>query len=91
MIFSIMTGEKRNFPFLGSMPFEHGRIAMENAELHFGPLSKAEKDAIRHHMWPLSIVPPHTGAAWMVTIADKIITARDIIRWLQRVIKKKIK
>ncbi len=61
--------------------FEHGSIALANAERTFGPLSKAERDAIRNHMWPISAVPPHHVAAWIVTLADKLVTARDIRHW----------
>ncbi|MCX7023459.1 MAG: HD domain-containing protein [Spirochaetes bacterium] len=72
----------RKFPKGQWHAFEHGKIALSNAERTFGPLSSAERDAIRHHMWPLSLVPPHHAAAWIVTLADKIVTARDIRHWL---------
>ncbi len=34
-------------------------------------LTELEKDIIKKHMWPLTVVPPGCREAWIVTMADK--------------------
>ncbi|MDD3369316.1 MAG: HD domain-containing protein [Lachnospiraceae bacterium] len=50
--------------------FYHPGIALRNAAKEY-ELSDREKDIIRKHMWPLTIVPPTCREAWIVTMADK--------------------
>ena len=50
--------------------FYHPGIALKNAEREF-ELSSIERDVIKKHMWPLTIVPPSCREAWIVTMADK--------------------
>ena len=50
--------------------FKHPVIALENAN-HLFHLSDIEKDIIRHHMWPLTLVPPHTLEGLIVCLIDK--------------------
>ena len=50
--------------------FYHPGIALRNAEKEYR-LSPREKDIIKKHMWPLTIVPPRCREAWIVTTADK--------------------
>ena len=50
--------------------FYHPGIALSNADRDFA-LNDREKDAIRKHMWPLTVIPPSCREAWAVTIADK--------------------
>lgn len=50
--------------------FHHPGIALRNAQEEYG-LSARERDIIRKHMWPLTIVPPSCREAWIVTAADK--------------------
>lgn len=50
--------------------FTHPRTALENAEKEF-QLSKREKEIIKKHMWPLTVIPPMCREAWVVTCADK--------------------
>lgn len=50
--------------------FTHPTTALNNASKDF-KLNKREKDIIKKHMWPLTIVPPMCREAWIVTMADK--------------------
>lgn len=59
--------------------FYHPGIALRNAEKEYH-LSKREKDIIRKHMWPLTIVPPLCREAWIVTMADKYCSLLETIR-----------
>lgn len=57
----------------------HPKIALKNAEKEF-VLSDIERDVIRKHMWPLTIVPPMCREAWIVTIADKYCSLMETVR-----------
>ena len=50
--------------------FFHPGIALKNAEGEY-KLTPREKDIIKKHMWPLTVVPPMCREAWIVTMADK--------------------
>lgn len=50
--------------------FYHPGIALRNADKEY-TLSKRERDIIKKHMWPLTVVPPRCREAWIVTAADK--------------------
>lgn len=50
--------------------FTHPTIALKNASHEF-ELTDIEKDIIKKHMWPLTLVPPMCREAWVVTAADK--------------------
>lgn len=50
--------------------FYHPGIALKNAVKEY-KLTNREKDIIRKHMWPLTVVPPSCREAWIVTTADK--------------------
>ena len=39
-----------------------------------------EKDIIKKHMWPLTIVPPVCREAWIVTMADKYCSLMETLR-----------
>lgn len=43
---------------------------MRNASREYR-LTEREKEIIRKHMWPLTVVPPTCREAWIVTAADK--------------------
>ena len=59
--------------------FFHPGIALRNAEKEYR-LSTKEKDIIRKHMWPLTIVPPKCREAWVVSMADKYCSLMDTLR-----------
>lgn len=50
--------------------FYHPGTALRNALLEY-ELTEREKDIIRKHMWPLTVVPPLCREGWIVTAADK--------------------
>lgn len=57
----------------------HPGIALKNAEKEF-PLSAVEKDIIKKHMWPLTVVPPMCREAWIVSLADKYCSLMETVR-----------
>ena len=50
--------------------FYHPGRALKNASKEY-KLTLREKDIIKKHMWPLTVVPPGCREAWIVTTADK--------------------
>ncbi len=48
----------------------HPATALCNAEKEY-QLNDVQREIIRKHMWPLSVVPPTCREAWVVTAADK--------------------
>lgn len=50
--------------------FYHPGIALRNAEKDY-ELTKRQRDVIKKHMWPLTVIPPVCREAWIVTMADK--------------------
>jgi uncharacterized protein len=58
--------------------FEHPKIALANAELHF-TLNQIEKDIIVKHMWPLTLAFPLYRESWLVTMMDKYCSLLEII------------
>jgi len=59
--------------------FYHPGIALLNATQEYD-LTNREKDIIRKHMWPLTIIPPVCREAWIVTFADKYCSFFETIR-----------
>lgn len=59
--------------------FFHPGVALRNALKEY-ELSELEKDIIKKHMWPLTIVPPLCREAWIVTLADKYCSFFETIR-----------
>lgn len=57
--------------------FRHPRFAYNNALKLFPDISLMEKDIILHHMFPLTIIPPHTKGGWIVCYCDKVATCAD--------------
>ena len=50
--------------------FYHPGRALRNASKEY-QLTPRERDIIKKHMWPLTVVPPMCREAWIVTAADK--------------------
>ncbi len=48
----------------------HPGVALRNASKEY-QLTEREKDIIKKHMWPLTVVPPMYREAWIVSTADK--------------------
>ena len=58
--------------------FRHPRIALQNA-VEITELSSRERDIIKKHMWPLTLVPPRYPEAWVVCMADTYCSFKDYI------------
>lgn len=59
--------------------FYHPGIALKNASKEY-VLTEREKDIIKKHMWPLTVVPPQCREAWIVTTADKYCSLLETVR-----------
>ena len=58
--------------------FFHPSVALENALKDY-ELSKKEQDIIKHHMFPLTIIPQMCREAWLVCLADKICAGKETL------------
>lgn len=59
--------------------YTHADIARRNAKKHFDVCGKVD-DIIRTHMWPLNLTRvPKSKEAWIVCMADKIISTRETL------------
>jgi len=56
--------------------FTHPTTALNNANKFFN-LTAIEQDIIKHHMWPLTPIPPHTKEAYIVCFVDKWCSLRE--------------
>lgn len=56
--------------------FTHPGIALKNAESDF-ELTDTERDIIKKHMFPLTVIPPKTKEAWLICLADKICAFKE--------------
>ena len=59
--------------------FYHPGIALKNASREYN-LTPREKDIIKKHMWPLTVVPPRCREAWIVTTADKYCSVLETLK-----------
>ena len=59
--------------------FFHPGRALKNATRDF-ELTEREKDIIRKHMWPMTVIPPMCREAWIVTVADKWVSLKETLR-----------
>jgi len=64
----------------GMHGLKHPRIALCNANKYFD-LNDIEKDIIRKHMWPLTIMPPAHIEAFVVILIDKYCTCMEILQF----------
>lgn len=58
--------------------FYHPTAALENAMEDF-ELSFREKNIIKRHMFPLTIIPPMCLEAWIVCLMDKVCSTRETL------------
>ncbi|MCI5516609.1 MAG: HD domain-containing protein [Roseburia sp.] len=59
--------------------FFHPGKAYENAKRDVA-LTEIEEDIIKHHMFPLTVIPPKSKEAWIVCIADKICASEETLK-----------
>ncbi len=62
--------------------FKHPGVALANASSEY-QLTAREKDIIKKHMWPLTVVPPLCRESWLVTICDKYISTGESIHFIK--------
>lgn len=58
--------------------FRHPGIALKNAEKEY-KLNPRQREIIRKHMWPLSVIPPTCREVWVVTAADKYCSLMETV------------
>jgi len=59
--------------------YTHAKAALKNARLHFD-INDKEAHIISSHMWPLNITCiPKSREAWIVTLADKIVSTKEVL------------
>lgn len=63
--------------------FYHPGTALRNASREY-QLTRREKDIIKRHMWPLTLVPPKYRESWIVTAADKWCSLLETLRLHKR-------
>lgn len=59
--------------------FFHPGTALTNASKEYA-LTPRERDIIKKHMWPLTVVPPMCREAWIVSTADKWCSLMETFR-----------
>lgn len=59
--------------------YTHPGKALKQAEIDFD-LSRIERDMIKHHMFPLTIIPPKTKEGFILCLADKLVASRETIK-----------
>lgn len=59
--------------------FYHPGIALRNASMEY-ELTLRERDIIKKHMWPLTVIPPLCREAWIVTTADKYCSLLETLK-----------
>lgn len=64
--------------FFNMHAFVHGKIAYDNASKYF-ELNSIEKDVITNHMWPVTVKLPKYKETFIITVADKYITLKEMI------------
>lgn len=60
--------------------FKHPKIAFENAVKKYPDLTEAQRDIIKNHMFPLTLIPPKTKAGWLVCFYDKVAAVSDRLK-----------
>ncbi len=59
--------------------FVHPRAALRQALHRYPKLSYAERDMIRRHMFPMTLIPPKTHAGWLICFYDKVAAGSDYL------------
>lgn len=59
--------------------FHHPTVALKNAMRDFD-VTAIQKDIIKKHMWPMTIIPPLCREAWVVTLADKYCSTLETLK-----------
>lgn len=59
--------------------FHHPSIALRNADSVFD-LDDKEREIIKRHMWPLTVVPPKCREAYVICYFDKSCTVKEVFK-----------
>ncbi|MBR1478809.1 MAG: HD domain-containing protein [Lachnospiraceae bacterium] len=59
--------------------FFHPGRSLRNADREY-MLTDRERDIIKKHMWPLTVIPPACKEAWIVTAADKYCSTLETLK-----------
>lgn len=70
-------------PYQGLHGIIHPRISLQNANRYFC-LNELEKEIIRRHMWPLTLVPPLRREAYVVCALDKYCAVMETAAFSKR-------
>ena len=62
--------------------FTHPVTALNNAKERFH-LNRIERDIIKRHMFPLTLIPPRYPESWLVMIIDKIVAVSELPMYLR--------
>ena len=71
----------------GLHAYTHGQTAYDNATKLFD-LNKKEKDMIKNHMFPVTIIPPKSKEGLLLTLVDKYCCIKDAVDYYSNKIKK---
>jgi len=70
---------RNKHPFLRQHGFIHGKAAAENYVKYYPELeNKKITNAIKYHMFPLTIIPPISREGIIITMVDKINSVREL-------------
>lgn len=67
----------------GLHAFTHPQTACDNAERLF-ELNEKEKDIIKKHMWPVTVVPPKYKEGYVLTLVDKYCAIEETADYLSK-------
>ena len=67
----------------GLHAFTHPQTACENAEKLF-KLNEKEKDIIKKHMWPVTVVPPKYKEGYILTLVDKYCALEETAKYMSK-------
>lgn len=57
--------------------FKHPGCALKNALKKYPALTDTQQDMIKHHMFPITPMPPSTKAGWILCFYDKVAAVSD--------------
>ena len=79
---------KKQEDIKGLHAFTHGKTAYKKANEIFN-LNKTEKDMIKNHMFPVTLIPPKTKEGFLLTIVDKYCYIKETIDYYLHIIKRR--
>jgi uncharacterized protein len=68
--------------------FRHPSLALRNAQAVYA-LTDVEVDIIKHHMFPLTVIPPKTREGFLICVSDKICSLYETFKCNERRMKRR--